>query len=72
DSEVETLLLAERFEAIKLVPNRKKVIVRKEDMKEEGRPEEDDYFSGGQEITIVDEAIEEIQMPYSMRRQREE
>ena len=71
DSEVETLLV-EKFDTIKLVPNRKKIIERKEVTKEDGRPEEGDYFSGGHGITVVDEATEEIQMPYSMTRQIEE
>ncbi|KAF9999522.1 hypothetical protein BGZ80_006555, partial [Entomortierella chlamydospora] len=71
DSEVETLLV-EEFEAIKLIPDRKKVIKREEDIEEGGRLYEDDYFGEGQGITTVDESIEEIQMPYSIRRHRRE
>ncbi|KAF9400278.1 hypothetical protein BGX21_004634 [Mortierella sp. AD011] len=71
DSEVETLLV-EQLKSIKLALDHKKVIERKKDIKEDGRLEEDDYFSDVQEITMMDETIEEIQMPYSMRHQREE
>ncbi|KAG0009608.1 hypothetical protein BGZ80_002225 [Entomortierella chlamydospora] len=71
DSEVETILV-EGFEAIKLIPDRKKFIKREEDIEEGGHLHEDDNFGEGQGIMTVDESIEEIQMPYSIRRHRRE
>ncbi|KAF9157673.1 hypothetical protein BGX20_003778 [Mortierella sp. AD010] len=71
DSEVETILV-EGFEAIELVPDRKKFIKREKDIEEGGHLYEDDNFGEDQGITTIDEPIEEIQMPYSIRRYRRE
>ncbi|KAF9168996.1 hypothetical protein BGX21_010893 [Mortierella sp. AD011] len=69
DSEVETCLV-EEFEKVRLVPDRTKAIRRDRDIEEEEHSEEEDadYYDEVPEITIPDESIEEILMPYSMRR----
>ncbi|KAG0014179.1 hypothetical protein BGZ80_010597 [Entomortierella chlamydospora] len=69
DSEVETCLV-EEFEKVRLVPDRTKAIRRERGTEEEehSEVEDDDYYDEVPEITIPDESIEEILMPYSMRR----
>ncbi|KAF9998573.1 hypothetical protein BGZ79_007737 [Entomortierella chlamydospora] len=84
DSEVETYLM-KKLEKTKLTPDRKETIERegdtvekdteevdmkKKDMEEEKYSDGPSYFDGGREITMTVDAIEEIQMPYSMTRHR--
>ncbi|KAF9400277.1 hypothetical protein BGX21_004633 [Mortierella sp. AD011] len=71
DSEVETCLV-EGLEKIKLAPDRRKVIDKEKDRKKEAYHSEDVYFDEDRGRPTAEEKIEEIQMPYSMRRQLRE